>query len=268
MTAETERENGRPVCLDIQDAIAEIQFNRPDTLNAIDVATARALLAAVGEIQGARNIRAVVLRGRGRGFMAGGDLAYFRRAPDPACAARRLLEPMHEAVRLLAALPCPVIASVHGPVAGGGMSLAMAADLCIAATSTTFNLAYARIGNSLDCSASWTLPRLVGLRKAMEIALLCDSIGANEAHRLGLVNFVAPDETLDEQTHALAVRVAHLPPLAAAAIKRQLNASFHRSLHAQLDGELDDFVRNAGTADFTEGVAAFLLKRAPRFEGR
>lgn len=200
--------------------------------------------------------------------MAGGDLSYFHRAPNAALAARRVLKPMHEAVQMLAELPCPVIASVHGPVAGGGMSLAMGADLCIAAAATTFNLAYARIGNSLDCSASWTLPRLVGLRKAMEIALLSDTIGANEAHRLGLVNFLAPDETLDEQTRALAVRVAHLPPLAAAAIKRQLNASFHRSLQEQLDDELDSFVRNAGTADFKEGVAAFLLKRAPKFAGR
>jgi len=257
-----------PVVLQIEESIATIRFNRPEALNAIDLGAARALRSQIKEIRSTSGIRAVILKGSGRGFVAGGDLAYFKQANRNASyAARRVLEPLNEAVQTLAEMPCPVIASVHGPVAGAGMSLAMIADLCIAAKSSKFNLAYARIGNSLDCSASWTLPRLVGLRKAMEIALLCDTLSADDAEKLGIVNFVVSDDELESQTMRLASRVARMPPLAAAAIKRQLNASFQRSLKEQLDSEMTSFIINARSMDFIEGVSAFLEKREPEFVG-
>jgi 2-(1,2-epoxy-1,2-dihydrophenyl)acetyl-CoA isomerase len=262
------KKSADPVTLLIRDKIAEIRFNRPTRLNAIDLEMARGLRSVLQEIRESAQIRVVVLRGSGRGFVAGGDLSYFHKADRNApAAARRLLQTMHEAIQMLGELSCPVVASVRGPVAGAGMSLSMIADLCIATSSSTFNLAYAKIGNSPDCGASWTLPRLVGSRKAMEMALLCDTVGAAEAHRLGIVNFIVPDDELDARTDSLAERIASLAPLAVSAIKRQINASFQQSLKAQLDIELTSFVRNAGSRDFLEGVAAFLQKREAVFEG-
>lgn len=255
--------------MQIRETIAEIQFNRPAVLNAIDLDTALTLNAVLKQIRSIPDVRTVVLKGSGRGFMAGGDLSYFERANRYApTASRRLLEPMHEAIRNLADLPCPVIASVHGPVAGAGMSLAMIADLCVAAQSARFNLAYLGIGNSVDCGASWSLPRLVGLRKAMEIALLCETLTASDAQRTGIVNFVVSDDQLAAETESLARRIAALPPTAATSVKRQFNSSFQHSLKEQLDHELSAFVRNAKTADFMEGVRAFLQKRAPHFTGQ
>ena len=175
--------------------------------------------------------------------------------------------PLHRGLAKLAEIPQPVLASLHGPVAGAGMSVAMAADLAIAADDAKFTLAYARVGTSVDGSGSWHLPRLVGLRKALEIALLADTIDAQEALRLGLVNFVVPTADLAARTTALAERLATGPTRAYGRIKRLLRESLDRDLPAQMDAERAAFHQSMKTTDFAEGIAAFLGKRKPNYTG-
>lgn len=259
----------QPVVLSVADGIAEIRFNRPDVLNAINVETARCFRGAVVTAAADESVRVIVLSGAGRAFVSGGDLAYFRAAGAAApAAAATLIEPIHDAIARLRGTPKPVLACLHGAVAGAGMSIALAADLAIAAEDAVFNLAYVRVAATPDCSASWTLPRLVGLRKAMEIALLGDNIAAGEALRLGLVNWVVPKDRLGEESGRMACRLAAAAPLAVQGIKRLLIEGLNRSLEAQLDAERDRFMENVGTADFSEALAAFFEKRPSKFQGR
>jgi 2-(1,2-epoxy-1,2-dihydrophenyl)acetyl-CoA isomerase len=247
-------------------AIARIRFNRPEVLNAIDATMALAFRDACRAIADDPEVRVVILSGEGRAFMAGGDVAQFR--DDPAAIPATLIDPMHEGLRLLTELPAPVLASLHGAVAGAGMSLALACDLAVAAEGTKFNLAYAKLGASCDLGASWSLPRLVGLRRALEIALLCETMDAAEALRLGLVNRVVPPETLAAETERLAVRLASGAPIANGCLKRLLRASLSRDLPTQLQEERDSFARCAASQDFDEAVVAFLEKRPASFQGR
>jgi 2-(1,2-epoxy-1,2-dihydrophenyl)acetyl-CoA isomerase len=258
-----------PVGLVIANGVARIRFQRPEVLNAIDVRTALCLRDAVYTATRDATVRVIVLSGEGRAFVAGGDLAYFRDAGAEApSAAVALIAPMHEAIEVLASAAQPVLASLQGPVAGAGMSIALATDLAVAADNVVMNLAYARVGATPDCSASWTLPRIVGLRKAMEIALLADSINAQEALRLGLVNRVVPLDVLEAETTAMAQRLAAAAPLALAGIKRLLRDSLNRPLSEQLLAEQAAFAAGAGTQDFHEALNAFFSKRTPVFHGR
>lgn len=247
--------------------VARIRLNRPHQLNALNAAMAAQLADAVNRAIDDADLRVIVLAGEGRAFMAGGDLAVFRAAADKPRVAHDLIGRVHGALQRLDAAPQIVVASLHGAVAGAGMSLALFADLAIAADDATFNLAYARIGASPDCGATWTLPRLVGLRRAMEIALLSETIGAAEALRLGLVNRVVPASELAVETERLASRLAAGPAVAQAHIKRLLRDSLARTLPQQLDAEGDAFAACAGTQDFAEAIDAFFAKRSPRFRG-
>lgn len=246
-------------------AIAHLRFNRPQALNAADSATAAAFLDACKGIAADPSVRVVVISGEGRAFMAGGDIAQFR--DDPASIPETLIGPLHQAVRILTTLPVPVIASLHGAVAGAGMSLALACDLAVAADNTRFNFAYVNLGTSCDLGASWSLPRLVGLRRALEIALLSDPIDAAEALRLGLVNKVVAADALADETLALARRLASLAPSGQAMLKQLMRESFSRDLPDQLVAEQLAFAKCAATKDFGEAVSAFLEKRRPVFTG-
>ncbi len=257
-----------PVLLDISDGIARIRFNRPAVLNALDEASILAFAAAVEQVAGSGTARVVVLSGEGRAFLAGGDVGRFHAAgPDAPNVVAAIIDPFHAAMEKLAALDAPVIAAVHGAVAGAGLSVALAADLCIAADDARFTLAYARIGTSPDGSATFSLPQVVGLRKALELALLSDVIDAQEALSLGLVNKVVPAAELAAEADALARRLAAGPTLALGKIKRLMRGSFSRTLSEQLGAEREAFIASARTADFAEGVAAFVEKRPARFEG-
>lgn len=246
--------------------VATIRFNRPPALNALDQDMAETLLSICKTIRASSEIRVVVISGEGRAFMAGGDLAYFQ--ADIAAAAQsapKVIEPLHEAISILTQLPQLVVASLHGAVAGAGVSLALACDLSIAAAGTRFNMAYARIGASPDGSASWSLPRTVGLHKALELTLLAETFDAAEALRLGIVNRVVEAEALKSETQALAQRLAAGPTFAYAKTKQLMRTSLQRTLEDQMAAECEAFVACAKTADFVEGVGAFFDKRPARF---
>ncbi|WP_422848271.1 enoyl-CoA hydratase/isomerase family protein [Acidovorax sp. M14] len=247
-------------------AIATLRFNRPEALNAIDVPMANAFLTAVQTVASDPGVRAVVLCGNGRGFMAGGDLATLR--ADPVQGAIDILTPLNTALQLLTQMNAPVVAQVHGAAAGAGLSLVLMADYVIAAEGTRFNLAYINLGTSCDVGASWALPRIVGVRQALEIALLGEAFTVDDALRLGLVNRVVPGAELDSATATLAQRLANGPTLAYGAMKRLMRTSMDHTLPEQLAAEKDAFVHCAGTEDFRAGVEAFHQRQSPQFVGR
>jgi 2-(1,2-epoxy-1,2-dihydrophenyl)acetyl-CoA isomerase len=257
-----------PVIVSVTEGVAELRFNRPDRLNALDVELAEAFEAAVARVVVDLAVRVIVISSEGRAFVAGGDLAHFRRAGDKVAAAGQLIDPIHAALKQLADAPQIVIGSLKGAVAGGGMSLALGLDLLVAADDASFNLAYARVAASPDCGGSWALPRLVGYRRALEIALLSETIDAAEALRLGLVNRVVPRAELETETAKLVARLASGPAVSSANIKALMRRSLDRTHSEQLDAEADGFRACAATADFAEAVDAFFEKRRPRFTGR
>lgn len=255
-----------PVVLTQQGGIATLTLNRPEALNAINVPVAEAFLAHCQALANDASVRVVVIRGEGKAFGVGGDLATLQ--TDSVNSANALISRLHASVLILANINAPVIASLHGVVAGGSLSLSSACDLAIAAEGTRFNLAYANVAASCDVSGSWSLPRLVGLRNAMQIALLAETFDAQEALRLGLVNRVVPAETLDAEVQALAQRLAAGPTQAYGRLKRLMRQSFETSLADQLDAERVNFMASAQTQDFKEALGAFFDKRKPVFEGR
>jgi 2-(1,2-epoxy-1,2-dihydrophenyl)acetyl-CoA isomerase len=263
----TERPDaGMPLLFERDGAIARIRFNRPEVLNAADATLARAFRDACRAVADDRSVRVVVISGAGRAFMAGGDIAQFR--DDPLAVPESLIDPLHDAMQCLSRVQAPVIASLHGAVAGAGLSIALGCDLAIAAEGTRFNFAYTLLGASCDLGASWHLPRVIGMRRALEIALLCEPIDAARALQLGLVNRVVAAGTLASQTEQLAQRLAAGAPLAQGLLKRLLRDSMSRELPEQLDAERAAFAQCAATEDFAEAVRAFLDKRAPVFSGR
>lgn len=255
------------VILSIEEEVAEIRFNRPNVLNAPDIEVAEQFEAAVNAVLAEATNRVVILSGSGRAFMAGGDLGAFRAATrqDRARVSRRILEPLNRALEALASSALITIASVHGAVAGAGMSLAMMTDFAVAAESTKFSFSYTKVAGCPDCGGSFALTRLVGLRKALEIALLSDVVDARTALSVGLVNRVVPDEELRSTTLQLAQRLRSGPRQSLGSTKRLLRQSSSRTLPEQLSAELENFAALSGAADFQEGIDAFYEKRAPRF---
>ena len=256
------------VLYSVADGFATITLNRPQVMNALDAAMIVQLRAACERAERDTTARAVVLRGAGPAFLAGGDVGFFHsNLPHMPAVAREGGAQLHHAILALRRAPKPVLASVHGAVAGAGVSLMAAADLAIAAEGTKFTFAYSKIGTSPDGGATYFLPRLVGARRALELMLLSDTFDAQAALRLGLVNWVTGAERLGSETEAIARRIALGPTLAFCEIKRLVNESYDRALAAQLDAEVEAFARCAATRDFAEGVTAFVEKRKPNFKG-
>ena len=255
-----------PLLLEREGAIATLQFNRPEAFNALDAALAQAFVAAMRELSADKSLRALVLKGAGKAFVAGGDLATLQ--ANPTQGAKDLLGPLIEAATLMNQLHAPIVAQVHGAVAGAGLSLMMLCDFVLAAQGTRMNLAYINIGASCDIGASWALPRQVGMRRALEIAMLGNNFDADEALRLGLVNQVVPAAELPAATAALAQRLASGPTLAYGHMRRLMRASFDHDLPTQLAAEAEAFVACARSADLPEGIEAFHAKRPAAFQGR
>ena len=253
----------------VADGVATILLNRPQVMNALDAGMIVQLREAAERAEHDAQARAVVIRGAGPAFLAGGDVAMFHANLTKMPALVRQGAPeLHRAILALRRAPKPVLASVHGAVAGAGVSLMAAADLAIAADGTKFTMAYSRLGTSPDGGATYSLPRLVGMRKALELILLSDAIEAREALGLGLVNWVVGAEQLAAETASIARRLAQGATSAFAEIKQLLNQSYDQTLAVQLNAEVEAFARCAGTRDFAEGVTAFVEKRKPNFEGK
>lgn len=243
-------------------AIASIVFNRPEAMNAIDASVTDGFVAACECIAEDPGVRVVVLSGTGRGFVAGGDLRLLCDAPDTV--APQLIDPMHRGLALLAAHPAVLLASVHGSAAGAGMSLVLACDLALAAQGTRFSMAYLRVGASCDLGASWTLPRVVGARKAAELALLNPVIDADEALRIGILNEVVAQDALEARTRALAEALAAMPQPALGKMVQLLRSAHGRSFEAQLQAERDAFHACATSAGFAERIGGLLAARNSR----
>jgi len=257
------------VLLAVDGGVATIAFNRPEVFNAMDGEMMIQFRAAAELVQKDPAVRVIVLRGEGKSFLAGGDVGAFHRhlheLPDLIL---RWGREMHFGLLALRRAPKPVLASVHGAVAGAGFSMLCAADLSVSADDARFSLAYAGIGTSPDGGSTHFLPRLVGYKKAMELTLLPELFDAATAQRLGLVNWVVPAAELVAQTQRTAVRLAQGPTRAYAESKRLLNQSLERSLETQMEEELQAFARCAVTEDLAEGVTAFVEKRKPVFKGK
>jgi 2-(1,2-epoxy-1,2-dihydrophenyl)acetyl-CoA isomerase len=259
----------RSILLDVQDGVATLSFNRPQVLNAMDADMMIEFRAAAELVERDDSVRAVVLRGEGPGFIAGGDVSLFhqRLAELPELIVRWGRE-MHFAVQALRRMAKPVLASVHGACAGAVFSILCAADLAIAAEDARFSMAYTRIGASPDGGSSFFLPRLVGYKTAMELTLLSDLFDAATARQFGLVNWVVPAADLAAETARIAKRLASGPTRAYGEAKRLMNASIERAMETQMEEELFAFSRCVRTQDFAAGVTAFVEKRKPSFEGR
>ncbi len=259
------------VLLDVQDSVATITFNRPEALNAFDLAMAEVMLAKVQACMEDDAIRAVILTGAGRAFSAGGDikavLEIHQSGGDVRQVFRDLILIFHRIITDLRRMEKPVITAINGSAGGGGMSFAVAGDLRIAAESAKFKQAYTSIGLSPD--GGWTVfvPQLIGLAKATELLLLDPVFDAQEALNMGLVNEVVPDDQLMARVGELAAQLAAGPTTSFGGAKQLLNAVAFPDLEAQLERERQRVIYQSGTADFIEGLTAFIEKRPPQFKG-
>ena len=251
-------------------AVATLTLNRPEALNTLDFTLMDALIDAAADVAADDSLRVVVLRGAGRHFMAGGDLRTFAgelaKPPKQRDADfRRVIGRLHSAIENFHRMPHPVVGQVHGAVAGFGLSLMNACDLVVAADDAYFASAYRNIALTPDGGGSWTLPRIVGTRRAMEIMLLGERFDARRALEMGLVNRLVPAAELERAVAAVVESLATGPVMAIRNAKRLLRESLGRTLSEQLDAEAVSFGACSGTDDFAEGIAAFLEKRPAMF---
>lgn len=253
----------------LSDSVAYITLNRPEAMNSLHLEMAKDLLASALQCDETSSVRAVVLSGAGAYFCAGGDVKTFgeqeERLPSYV---KEITTYLHAAISTLTRMNAPVIAAVEGVAAGGGLSLACAADLVIAGEATRFTSAYTRIGLSPDGSLTYILPRLVGVRRAMEMILTNRTLTAQEARDWGIVTKVVPDGQAREQAEALARQLAAGPTLAFGAAKRLIHQSTTESLETQMMAESQSIAAMSGTHDGREGIIAFVAKRKPTFEGK
>ena len=256
----------------LEDGVATLTLNRPEARNALDDAIRAQLLDALLTIENDPAARCVVLRGAGDHFMAGGDIKTMVENVDaPKEEVRKYflnrIHNLHPIVVAMRRMPKPILASVAGAAAGAGVSFALACDLVVAAEDAFFTLAYVNIGTSPDGSASFQLPRTLGIKRAMEMTLLGDRIDAAKALEWGLVNFVVPRIELEDETAKLAGRLAKGPTRVYGRAKALLYRSIGSDYEAQLQAEADAFSDSASRRDFREGITAFVEKRRPVFTG-
>ena len=258
------------ILFDIRDGVARLTLNRPDRLNSFTAAMHLEVREALERVQADQSVRVLVLTGAGRGFCAGQDLV--DRAVAPGDAAVDLGESMEKyygpLVLTLRALPIPVICAVNGVAAGAGANIALACDIVIAARSASFIEAFCRLGLIPDTGGTYFLPRLIGTARAMGLSMLGDKLSAERAENWGLIWKCVDDDKLAQEAQALAQHFSRAPTQGLARMKQALQASPANTLEQQLNLECD-FMRELGySADYREGVSAFMEKREPKFRGR
>jgi 2-(1,2-epoxy-1,2-dihydrophenyl)acetyl-CoA isomerase len=261
----------QPVLYSVADGVATVALNRPHAMNSLDVATKVALRDAVTEAAGDPAVRCVVLTGSGRAFCVGQDLkehvTLLRGGPSDELFST-VPDHYNPVVTALATMPKPVVAAVNGVAAGAGASLAFACDFRLLADTAGFNLAFSGIALSCDTGSSWTLPRLVGRAKALELLYFPRTIPAEEALELGLATRVVPGPDLLEEVRRLAQRLAAGPTISYGAIRRSVAHSAGHDLESSLAFEAEMMTLTGATQDHRNAVDAFVAKQQPTFEGR
>lgn len=256
-----------------EERICSLTLNRPKSLNALNRDMTAALDSVTQQLTQNKRVRAVIIRGAGDHFMAGGDIKAFHQwvsqLDDIGALKERfrsLIIEVHHSISRLARLEQPVIGAVHGAVAGFGMSLALNCDLIIAADNSQFTTAYSEIGTTPDGGLTYNLPRAVGIKKAFELIALGEKVDAASAQKIGLVSRVVPVSDLESESRSLAIKLANRSSEANASIKLLLGSSIENTLGLQLEAEADSFSECATSANFSEGITAFIEKRPPKFK--
>jgi 2-(1,2-epoxy-1,2-dihydrophenyl)acetyl-CoA isomerase len=257
-----------PVCyeFDASTGVATVAFNRPSVFNALDVATAKAFEEATARAQVQDGLRCLVLTGRGKAFMAGGDVSAF--AADLDGAGRTLsliLNHMHPALLALRKLDAPIIAAVNGVAAGAGLSVVLSADIAVAHPDARFVMAYDKLGVPPDCGGTWFLARKVGRSKAFEMMLLGITLSAEQARDAGIVTRVAEADEFERSVQDVVTKVASGPTVAYGRFKQLMDET--QSYAAQMESERESFLKSIRTADFREAASAFVEKRGVSFVG-
>jgi 2-(1,2-epoxy-1,2-dihydrophenyl)acetyl-CoA isomerase len=255
---------------EVRDHVAHITLNRPEAANALNLDLAQELEEVSLRCDEDAAVRAVLLTGAGKLFCAGGDLKSFA-AQSPAelpAHLKRVTLYLHTAMNRFARMRAPLVIAVNGSAGGAGLSLICAGDLVLAVESAKFTMSYTRVGLTPDGSSTYYLPRIVGLRRAMELALTNRTMTASEAEAMGIITRVVPDSEVMTQAGKLAAELASGATTALGGVKRLLYASANNSLSEQMELETELIAECARTADAQEGIAAFLGKRAPKFSGK
>lgn len=254
---------------EVKDGVAHITLNRPEALNSINRELSKDLMHAILECDEDPKVRAVVLSGNGRLFCAGGDLKTFTTLDERLpYYIKEVTTYFHGALSRLTRMNPPVVAAVHGFAVGAGMSLALACDLVIAAETARFSVAYTRVGLTPDGSMSYFLPRLVGLKRALELTLTNRILSAQEALDWGLITCVVPEAELLSQAIACATQLAEGAPKALGAAKHLLHRGWSETLETQMENESQTIAAMARTSDTREAIKAFIEKRTPKFTGK
>ena len=257
------------ILLDVRDNVAHIILNRPDVANTLDEEMSREFMQVIIRCSEEPMVRAILISGAGRMFCGGGDLKKFSAQGEYLSShLKEIAIYSHVVISGLLRLEAPVIAAVHGSAAGAGMSLACACDIVVAAENTRFTTGYTRVGLSPDWSSTYLLPRLVGLRRALELLMTNRVLTAQEALEWGIVTQVLPEAEFLEKACALAVQLAAGPTKALGAAKRLLYSGYNESLETQMENESQAISSLGYTADAHEGITAFLEKRAASFIGK
>ena len=263
--------NLETVLYSLDGAVATIQMNRPEALNALSLQLGKDLATAVKKAISDK-ARAVILTGSGRAFCSGGDLREMRSMGEAQGSIEAFLDAplkaLHEVITLIREAPIPFVAAVNGVCAGAGTNFALACDLVLAADDASFNEAFVRIGLSPDCGGTFFLPRAIGEKLAAEMFMTGMTVSSQRAAEIGMINRVVPAADLTAEAVKLATSLAAGPTSALGRVKRMLNASFSNDLAAQLKLEADCQVESGHSPDFQEGVTAFFEKRPPQFSGK
>ncbi len=252
----------------IEGGVANLTLTRPDAGNALNWALVDAFAEGCETIARDGSVRAVLIDAEGKNFCVGGDLKAFAREADPAGFLGRLARRLHGGVEALANLSAPVVMAVQGAAAGAGLSLVAGADLVIASRSSSYAMAYTGIGLVADGGATWFLPRVIGLRRAQDLAYTNRRLSAEEALEWRLVSRLVDDDVLRAEAQALARQIAQGPTLAYGELKRLYAASYAAELSTQLEAEASAISKAMGSEDARNAVAAFLERRKPEFFGR
>lgn len=253
---------------EVADGVATITLNRPEVANAFNSHVGRELFDASLKCTSNPDIRAVILTGAGKFFCAGGDLSEFAGADNLDALLKQMTTHLHSAISRFARMNAPLIGAINGTAGGGGFSLMCACDIIYLADSAKLTMAYTAAGLTPDASSSYFLPRMIGVQRAMELALTNRRLTAEEALDWGLVNKVLPAEDVLPEAQKLAAQLAAGPTLAYGGVKKLMRTSFDQSLETQMEDESQSIVAMTYTADVKEGIEAFLNKRKPVFKGR